>query len=62
MISVPAGTFWGLHVVENGGGGPWGWRMDYWYVPAVKSWVKFDYRERGTGYEEELVSWRFPRP
>jgi hypothetical protein len=32
--------------------------MDYWYVPGVKSWVKFDYRERGTGYEEELVSWQ----
>jgi hypothetical protein len=31
----------------------------YWYVPAVKGWVKFDNHERGYGYEDELVSWHF---
>ena len=60
-VKVPAGTFRGLHVFESGGGASWGWRSDYWYVPSVKAWVKFDYHERGGGYEEELVSWRFPR-
>ena len=57
-VTVPAGTFRGLHVFEAGGGATWGWRLHYWYVPAVKGWVKLENHERGYDYEDELVSWR----
>jgi hypothetical protein len=62
-VEVPAGSFRALRLDIEGS-----WkrgdvsasghsRTTMWYVPAVKRWVKYEYRDEGTGshFGEELV-------
>jgi hypothetical protein len=54
-VEVPAGTFQGLKIKRTGRGGD---TDEYWYVPEVRSYVRWIGRRGNVQFEERLSEYR----